>query len=52
MPQMGPLLWLYLYFFFLISFLLFLFLNFYIKPFESTSSLVKSQYMTQKPWKL
>nr|UBD09518.1 ATP synthase F0 subunit 8 [Leptodius exaratus] len=52
MPQMAPLLWLYLFSFFLLSLMLVLILNFYIKPFEIMSSSLPSQISTQKPWKL
>nr|YP_086831.1 ATP synthase F0 subunit 8 [Callinectes sapidus]AAR16546.1 ATP synthase F0 subunit 8 [Callinectes sapidus]QCQ20620.1 ATP synthase subunit 8 [Callinectes sapidus]QCQ20633.1 ATP synthase subunit 8 [Callinectes sapidus]QCQ20646.1 ATP synthase subunit 8 [Callinectes sapidus]QCQ20659.1 ATP synthase subunit 8 [Callinectes sapidus] len=53
MPQMAPLLWLYLYFFFLISFVIFISMNYFIKPFETTdSSSVSKASLQQLNWKL
>nr|YP_009864994.1 ATP synthase F0 subunit 8 [Carpilius maculatus]QKE42632.1 ATP synthase F0 subunit 8 [Carpilius maculatus] len=52
MPQMAPLLWLCLYFFFLLSLFLFMVLTYYIKPFESTSLPSTPLSSTLKPWKL
>nr|YP_009630628.1 ATP synthase F0 subunit 8 [Etisus anaglyptus]QBR55186.1 ATP synthase F0 subunit 8 [Etisus anaglyptus] len=52
MPQMAPLLWMYLYFFFLLSLMLVLILNFFIKPFETMSSISTAHDIPQKPWKL
>nr|WKY18609.1 ATP synthase F0 subunit 8 [Jonas distinctus] len=51
MPQMAPLLWFYLYGFFLISLMLFLIINFYFKPFSSPS-LTPSTPPMKTPWKL
>uniref|UniRef100_UPI0030026E4B ATP synthase F0 subunit 8 n=1 Tax=Etisus laevimanus TaxID=1606861 RepID=UPI0030026E4B len=52
MPQMAPLLWLYLYFFFLTSLALILILNFYIKPFVTMSSSLPLKSIPSKVWKL
>nr|YP_009509607.1 ATP synthase F0 subunit 8 [Epixanthus frontalis]AUN45024.1 ATP synthase F0 subunit 8 [Epixanthus frontalis] len=52
MPQMAPLLWLYLFFFFLTSLILVLILNFFIKPFETITPPTHSVSATQKLWKL
>nr|WMQ53431.1 ATP synthase F0 subunit 8 [Portunus armatus] len=53
MPQMAPLLWLYLYMFFLISFVIFLMVNYFIKPFETIDSNVISKSPSNHlDWKL
>nr|YP_009544450.1 ATP synthase F0 subunit 8 [Lupocycloporus gracilimanus]AYW03837.1 ATP synthase F0 subunit 8 [Lupocycloporus gracilimanus] len=53
MPQMAPLLWLYLYMFFLLSFIVFLTLNYFIKPFEKINSDNILPYTSpQSNWKL
>nr|YP_009400029.1 ATP synthase subunit 8 [Segonzacia mesatlantica]ARW69927.1 ATP synthase subunit 8 [Segonzacia mesatlantica] len=52
MPQMAPLLWLYLYIFFLLSLMLFLLLNYFIKPFEKMSLPSPSAPTIQTPWSL
>nr|YP_009176795.1 ATP synthase F0 subunit 8 [Portunus sanguinolentus]ALJ10994.1 ATP synthase F0 subunit 8 [Portunus sanguinolentus]ALK60817.1 ATP synthase F0 subunit 8 [Portunus sanguinolentus] len=53
MPQMAPLLWLYLYMFFLISLILFLVINYFIKPFEYIdSSVISTPATPQLNWKL
>nr|YP_011010721.1 ATP synthase F0 subunit 8 [Menippe rumphii]WPW47611.1 ATP synthase F0 subunit 8 [Menippe rumphii] len=52
MPQMAPLMWLYLYIFFLINLVLFLIMNFYIKPFTTTSFKTPKTLTSQKSWKL
>nr|YP_010491958.1 ATP synthase F0 subunit 8 [Eucrate crenata]UWM93440.1 ATP synthase F0 subunit 8 [Eucrate crenata] len=52
MPQMAPLLWLYLYVIFLISLILFLTMNFYIKPFENINTSMDKTIITKKYWKL
>nr|QOW08835.1 ATP synthase subunit 8 [Carpilius convexus] len=52
MPQMAPLMWLCLYFFFILSLFLFMILTYYIKPFEPTLFSPTPLQMTQKPWKL
>nr|YP_010579366.1 ATP synthase F0 subunit 8 [Thalamita integra]UEV85598.1 ATP synthase F0 subunit 8 [Thalamita integra] len=38
MPQMAPLMWLYLYVFFLVSLILFMSINYFIKPFQKMDS--------------
>nr|YP_009524394.1 ATP synthase F0 subunit 8 [Echinoecus nipponicus]AXR86890.1 ATP synthase F0 subunit 8 [Echinoecus nipponicus] len=52
MPQMSPLLWLPLYFFFLISLILFLVMNFFIKPFEAINPYNSSSQINKPSWKL
>nr|QOW83851.1 ATP synthase F0 subunit 8 [Austinograea sp. PX-2020] len=52
MPQMAPLLWLYLFMFFLASLMLFLVLNYFISPFEKISTTLLTTHKPQKPWKL
>nr|YP_009154092.1 ATP synthase F0 subunit 8 [Gandalfus puia]AKC99393.1 ATP synthase F0 subunit 8 [Gandalfus puia] len=52
MPQMAPLLWLYLYLFFLTSLMLFLVLNYFITPFEKISMPTLMTHKSQKSWKL
>nr|YP_009239898.1 ATP synthase F0 subunit 8 [Grapsus tenuicrustatus]AMN14532.1 ATP synthase F0 subunit 8 [Grapsus tenuicrustatus] len=52
MPQMAPLYWLYLFVFFLLTFFIFLTLNYFIKPFEKVSSPSSSYSLEFKNWKL
>nr|AGJ50515.1 ATP synthase F0 subunit 8 [Austinograea alayseae] len=52
MPQMAPLLWLYLFMFFLASLMLFLVLNYFISPFEKMSTPILMTHKMQKSWKL
>nr|YP_009317878.1 ATP synthase F0 subunit 8 [Orisarma neglectum]YP_009567682.1 ATP synthase F0 subunit 8 [Orisarma dehaani]AOY41438.1 ATP synthase F0 subunit 8 [Orisarma neglectum]QBB87169.1 ATP synthase F0 subunit 8 [Orisarma dehaani] len=52
MPQMAPLYWLYLFFFFLLMFLLFFMLNYFIKPFNNMSSISYDNKIISKSWKL
>nr|YP_009509581.1 ATP synthase F0 subunit 8 [Pilumnus vespertilio]AUN44998.1 ATP synthase F0 subunit 8 [Pilumnus vespertilio] len=52
MPQMSPLLWLPLYLFFLTALMLFLVLNYFIKPFEIMNSSNPSENVNQPSWKL
>nr|YP_010564483.1 ATP synthase F0 subunit 8 [Pilumnopeus makianus]UZA47109.1 ATP synthase F0 subunit 8 [Pilumnopeus makianus] len=52
MPQMSPLMWLPLYFFFLFSLILFLMLNYFIKPYENINSPKLSNQIDQPFWKL
>nr|YP_009567674.1 ATP synthase F0 subunit 8 [Neoeriocheir leptognathus]QBB87148.1 ATP synthase F0 subunit 8 [Neoeriocheir leptognathus] len=53
MPQMAPIYWLFMFFFFILSFLLFLSLNFFMKPFYKMnfSSEIMNPLM-YKYWKL
>nr|YP_009649172.1 ATP synthase F0 subunit 8 [Ovalipes punctatus]QDA22797.1 ATP synthase F0 subunit 8 [Ovalipes punctatus] len=52
MPQMAPLMWLYLYCFFLLSLLFFLIINHFIKPYDKISNKISSTTSIQTPWKL
>nr|YP_009503178.1 ATP synthase F0 subunit 8 [Dotilla wichmanni]AXA13780.1 ATP synthase F0 subunit 8 [Dotilla wichmanni] len=52
MPQMAPLYWLYLLFFFLFIFCLFLIMNYFIKPFNYMTSSYSPTPTTFKSWKL
>nr|QUL60393.1 ATP synthase F0 subunit 8 [Terrapotamon thungwa] len=52
MPQMSPLFWLSLFFFFLLSFLLFLMFNYFIKPFKPFSFTPSSYSFHKLLWKL
>nr|YP_010561856.1 ATP synthase F0 subunit 8 [Chionoecetes bairdi]UYX57817.1 ATP synthase F0 subunit 8 [Chionoecetes bairdi] len=52
MPQMAPLLWLYLFMFFNICLLLYLTVNYFIKPFEKIMTLPDNKILNQKPWEL
>nr|YP_010757376.1 ATP synthase F0 subunit 8 [Nephropsis grandis]WEU77719.1 ATP synthase F0 subunit 8 [Nephropsis grandis] len=50
MPQMAPLLWLGLFSMFLLSFLLFLILNFFISPPLKIKPSAKLKIWFQNPW--
>nr|YP_010160570.1 ATP synthase F0 subunit 8 [Grapsus albolineatus]QRH17763.1 ATP synthase F0 subunit 8 [Grapsus albolineatus]UBD09492.1 ATP synthase F0 subunit 8 [Grapsus albolineatus]UKS08541.1 ATP synthase F0 subunit 8 [Grapsus albolineatus]UYC29005.1 ATP synthase F0 subunit 8 [Grapsus albolineatus] len=52
MPQMAPLYWLYLFVFFIVSFFLFLSLNYFIKPFDKLDLTHSPQDLKFKIWKL
>nr|YP_009041212.1 ATP synthase F0 subunit 8 [Gramastacus lacus]CDQ51975.1 ATP synthase F0 subunit 8 [Gramastacus lacus] len=51
MPQMSPLLWLNLYMFFLLSFLLFLVVNYFFNQTSKKQKLISDFSINQKPWK-
>nr|YP_009926424.1 ATP synthase F0 subunit 8 [Metacarcinus magister]QNH68767.1 ATP synthase F0 subunit 8 [Metacarcinus magister] len=51
MPQMAPLMWLYLYLFFLLSFMIFIILNFFIKPYSPITTVLEHPSINQKSWK-
>nr|YP_003204788.1 ATP synthase F0 subunit 8 [Charybdis japonica]ACJ49886.1 ATP synthase F0 subunit 8 [Charybdis japonica]UEK25875.1 ATP synthase F0 subunit 8 [Charybdis japonica] len=53
MPQMAPLMWLYLYCFFLLSLIVFMSINYFIKPYEKIN--LKTDLLSTPPqptWKL
>nr|YP_010155122.1 ATP synthase F0 subunit 8 [Oregonia gracilis]QQX28740.1 ATP synthase F0 subunit 8 [Oregonia gracilis] len=52
MPQMAPLLWFYLFIFFNICLLLFLIVNYFIKPFEKIVTASSHTFLKHKAWKL
>nr|YP_009093680.1 ATP synthase F0 subunit 8 [Mictyris longicarpus]CEG06217.1 ATP synthase F0 subunit 8 [Mictyris longicarpus] len=52
MPQMAPIYWLLMFAIFLFSLVLFLMLNFYIKPFKKMDSALLSSKPVLKYWKL
>nr|YP_002327422.1 ATP synthase F0 subunit 8 [Eriocheir japonica]ACJ44952.1 ATP synthase subunit 8 [Eriocheir japonica]UJM44179.1 ATP synthase F0 subunit 8 [Eriocheir japonica] len=53
MPQMAPIYWLFMFFFFLASFLLFFALNYFIKPFYKVNFLQDNKKpLIYKYWKL
>nr|YP_010164085.1 ATP synthase F0 subunit 8 [Scopimera intermedia]QRK27400.1 ATP synthase F0 subunit 8 [Scopimera intermedia] len=52
MPQMAPLYWLYLFFFFLSILTLFIMMNYFIKPFSHMSPMMHSASNVYKSWKL
>nr|YP_003359513.1 ATP synthase F0 subunit 8 [Gandalfus yunohana]ACC62347.1 ATP synthase F0 subunit 8 [Gandalfus yunohana] len=52
MPQMAPLLWFYLYLFFLISLMLFLMMNYFLIPFKKISTPTLTTHKFHKSWKL
>nr|UAM92179.1 ATP synthase F0 subunit 8 [Geosesarma faustum] len=52
MPQMAPLYWLYLFIFFLLMLLLFVMLNYYIKPFNNITLTSINNKIFSKHWKL
>nr|YP_010572967.1 ATP synthase F0 subunit 8 [Potamon fluviatile]UZH44825.1 ATP synthase subunit 8 [Potamon fluviatile] len=52
MPQMAPLFWLSLLFFFILTLMLFLVLNYFIKPFKTFSISSISYYFPKPSWKL
>nr|BDL61392.1 ATPase F0 subunit 8 [Percnon planissimum] len=52
MPQMAPLYWLLLLFWFLLALLLFFVLNYSLKPYEKKLSLTSDITPTYKLWKL
>nr|YP_009127944.1 ATP synthase F0 subunit 8 [Umalia orientalis]AJF14611.1 ATPase8 [Umalia orientalis] len=51
MPQMAPLLWLNLFFMFIISLILFLSFNYFIKPFNKMDFSDSYLYKPEKHWK-
>nr|YP_009229041.1 ATP synthase F0 subunit 8 [Longpotamon xiushuiense]ALS20339.1 ATP synthase F0 subunit 8 [Longpotamon xiushuiense] len=52
MPQMFPMFWLSLLIFFLLSLMLFLMLNYFIKPFKMFNFTTPSYPFSKLPWKL
>nr|YP_010265175.1 ATP synthase F0 subunit 8 [Cleistostoma dilatatum]UIP56968.1 ATP synthase F0 subunit 8 [Cleistostoma dilatatum]UPL64976.1 ATP synthase F0 subunit 8 [Cleistostoma dilatatum] len=52
MPQMAPIYWLYLLFFFLSTLALFFVMNYFIKPFNLLDSSHYSKKTNFKSWKL
>nr|YP_010384992.1 ATP synthase F0 subunit 8 [Plagusia squamosa]UPL65002.1 ATP synthase F0 subunit 8 [Plagusia squamosa] len=52
MPQMAPIYWLYLLFFFLTTFMMFFMMNYFIKPYESMDSFDSTSPKHFKSWKL
>nr|BDL61378.1 ATPase F0 subunit 8 [Guinusia dentipes] len=52
MPQMAPIYWLYLLFFFLGTFLMFFMMNYFISPYNKMSTSTSSTTNMFKPWKL
>nr|YP_010164059.1 ATP synthase F0 subunit 8 [Nanhaipotamon hongkongense]QRK27348.1 ATP synthase F0 subunit 8 [Nanhaipotamon hongkongense] len=52
MPQMAPLLWLFMFIFFILSLMMFLILNYFIKPFKIYSFLNSSHNTPLPLWKL
>nr|YP_009648772.1 ATP synthase F0 subunit 8 [Pseudohelice subquadrata]QCZ36090.1 ATP synthase F0 subunit 8 [Pseudohelice subquadrata] len=53
MPQMAPIYWLFMLFFFLLSFFLFLMFNYFSKPFSKIfSTLEEKKPLIFKLWKL
>nr|YP_009525755.1 ATP synthase F0 subunit 8 [Thalamita sima]AXS67529.1 ATP synthase F0 subunit 8 [Thalamita sima]UEK25862.1 ATP synthase F0 subunit 8 [Charybdis granulata] len=53
MPQMAPLMWLYLYSFFLLSLIIFMSINYFIKPYEKIDTKADSLSLPVQPiWKL
>nr|YP_009114552.1 ATP synthase F0 subunit 8 [Homologenus malayensis]AIB52331.1 ATP synthase F0 subunit 8 [Homologenus malayensis] len=51
MPQMAPLMWLYLFFFFLTSLLVFMMLNYFLKPYKKNETLFIHEKLSEKTWK-
>nr|YP_009503165.1 ATP synthase F0 subunit 8 [Gaetice depressus]AXA13767.1 ATP synthase F0 subunit 8 [Gaetice depressus]UKU07866.1 ATP synthase F0 subunit 8 [Gaetice depressus] len=53
MPQMAPIYWLFMFFLFLSSLLLFFMLNYFLKPFSKVVFLTDNKKTsTYKHWKL
>nr|YP_009912337.1 ATP synthase F0 subunit 8 [Cyclograpsus intermedius]QLD96867.1 ATP synthase F0 subunit 8 [Cyclograpsus intermedius] len=53
MPQMAPIYWLFMFFFFLLSFLLFFMFNYFLKPFSKINFASDSKKtLITKSWKL
>nr|YP_010636262.1 ATP synthase F0 subunit 8 [Xeruca formosensis]WBQ48742.1 ATP synthase F0 subunit 8 [Xeruca formosensis] len=52
MPQMAPLYWLMLFFFFLFILSLFFMMNYFISPFEKKDHALKKPDIHFKPWTL
>nr|YP_007317573.1 ATP synthase F0 subunit 8 [Ilyoplax deschampsi]AEH05071.1 ATP synthase F0 subunit 8 [Ilyoplax deschampsi] len=52
MPQMAPMYWLYLFFFFMTVLLLFLMVNYFIKPFSCLNLYHRPTTTNFKSWKL
>nr|YP_009484175.1 ATP synthase F0 subunit 8 [Charybdis bimaculata]AVQ04895.1 ATP synthase F0 subunit 8 [Charybdis bimaculata]AXB37175.1 ATP synthase F0 subunit 8 [Charybdis bimaculata] len=53
MPQMAPLMWLYLYCFFLLSLIVFMSINYFIKPYQKVDLSANSLSIPpQSTWKL
>nr|AGY61258.1 ATP synthase F0 subunit 8 [Halocaridina rubra] len=51
MPQMAPLMWLNLFAFFSASFLLFMIMNYFLKPFPKTSPEPLTPQLFKLNWK-
>nr|YP_010952764.1 ATP synthase F0 subunit 8 [Trapezia septata]WMQ53184.1 ATP synthase F0 subunit 8 [Trapezia septata] len=52
MPQMAPLMWLSLFFFFFLMYVIMLTMTFFIKPYEVMPSTLLFNSTPQKSWKL
>nr|YP_009231706.1 ATP synthase F0 subunit 8 [Moloha majora]ALZ50224.1 ATPase 8 [Moloha majora] len=51
MPQMAPLMWLYLMIFFIMSLLLFMMMNYFIKPYQKNEKFIMNYNDSEKTWK-
>nr|CDL73071.1 ATP synthase F0 subunit 8 [Cherax sp. HG-2014a] len=51
MPQMGPLLWLNLFFMFILGYILFSIINFFSKVPTKTDTLIHEPTFLENPWK-
>nr|YP_009525742.1 ATP synthase F0 subunit 8 [Orithyia sinica]AXS67516.1 ATP synthase F0 subunit 8 [Orithyia sinica] len=51
MPQMAPLMWLYLFFFFITTLMLFITITYFIKPFEKIEVISSIIQIKEKSWK-
>nr|YP_010547121.1 ATP synthase F0 subunit 8 [Hemigrapsus sanguineus]APT69305.1 ATP synthase F0 subunit 8 [Hemigrapsus sanguineus]UYK51635.1 ATP synthase F0 subunit 8 [Hemigrapsus sanguineus] len=53
MPQMAPIYWLFMFFFFILSFLLFFMFNYFMKPFFKIDFMPNNKKpLFHKSWKL
>nr|ANJ60507.1 ATP synthase F0 subunit 8 [Neoglyphea inopinata] len=51
MPQMAPLFWLNLFFFFITSFLIFFIMNYFMSPPMKLKIIKSSKHISSKSWK-
>nr|YP_009251045.1 ATP synthase F0 subunit 8 [Macrophthalmus japonicus]AMY96236.1 ATP synthase F0 subunit 8 [Macrophthalmus japonicus] len=52
MPQMAPILWLPMFFFFILFLYIFIIMNYFIKPFNKIQAITYNPNYTFKSWKL
>nr|YP_010952738.1 ATP synthase F0 subunit 8 [Domecia hispida]WMQ53158.1 ATP synthase F0 subunit 8 [Domecia hispida] len=52
MPQMAPMMWSWLFLFFIVCFLLFFMMNYFISPITQIHFKVEQLFTSKKNWKL